>query len=149
MEKNTQFWKFFNPVNSDSDEPQKRVRVRDLREGRAIAHGRLILVILAFAAIRRPNSIVWIRKSNTPNTLDSGFRRSGGVVISYAIVLCGNMPGRAGSEVPIAVCGAGSPSRRDGQAGRAAQVSYRRNESGHATPAQVLAARKRIQPGFW
>ena len=44
-------------------------------------------VIPAKAGIQGLNQVVSYRKSGTPRTLDSGFRRSDGVVISYAIAL--------------------------------------------------------------
>ena len=44
-------------------------------------------VIPAKAGIQCWNSVISFRKSSLSHTLDSGFRRSDGVVISYAIPL--------------------------------------------------------------
>ena len=49
--------------------------------------GLLMPVIPAFAGIQCLNSVISFRKSSIPHTLDSGFRRSDVVVISYAIAL--------------------------------------------------------------
>ena len=53
--------------------------------------GGLMPVIPAKAGIQGPNQVVSSRKSGTSHTLDSGFRRSDEVVISYAIALNANV----------------------------------------------------------
>ena len=49
-------------------------------------------VIPAKAGIQRPNMVTPFRKWGMPRVLDSGFRRSDGVGISYAIALSEQLP---------------------------------------------------------